>query len=395
MIRWILLILATLAVAVGIGITLESDPGLVRIYFGGDVVEMTLAVFALISVTALLALWGIVAVLVWAWTFPSRMAAGLRRRRQRRARHALTRGLIEIAEGQWREGEKRLVKHARESDVPLISYLAAARAAQLLNADDRRDAYLKAAYESTPAATVAVLLTQAELQIQHQQYEHALATLRRLQELKPGHAYGLKLLARTYEAVGDWRGLETLLPRLRKTNVFRGESLERIEAEALQAAVSTARDREDVDRIWNSTPRRLRRHPDVVLAYVNALDRLDDADGAEAALRAALKQQWNESLVLRYGEIHGSRPEKQLGRVEAWLRTRSGDAALLYAAGQLCAANGLWGKARSYLEDSTRIDPQPRTYQRLGELLRELGQPEAAMQAFRNGLDRSLDRPQR
>lgn len=390
MIRWILLILATLAVAVAAGLALESDPGLVRVYYGGEVIEMTLAVFSLLSVSVLVGLWAIAALLVWAWTFPSRLAARLRARRQKAARRALTRGLIEIAEGQWKQGERRLVKNARDSDVPLINYLAAARAAQLLREDERRDAYLKAAYESTPAATVAVLLTQAELQLQHQQYEHALATLRRLQELKPGHAYGLKLLARVYEAVGDWRGLETLLPRLRKSDVFRGEDLERIEAEALQAALSTTRDREDVDKIWNSTPRRLRRHPDVALACVDALERHDDQDAAESILRGALKHNWDDRLVLRYGEIRSSHPEKQLGRVESWLRARSGDAALLYAAGQLCAENGLWGKARSYLEDSARIDPQPRTWHRLGELLRELGQPEAAMQAFRKGLEQKV-----
>lgn len=391
MLRWILLLLATLAVAVGIGLALEHDPGLVRIYFGDQVIEMTLAVFALLAVGALLLVWGAAALLVWAWTLPGRVAARLAARRQRRARLALTRGLIEIAEGQWRNGEKRLVKHARHSEMPLINYLAAARAAQLMNEDERRDAYLKAAYESTPAATVAVLLTQAELQIQHAQYEHALATLRRLQELKPGHAYGLKLLARVYEAVGDWRGLESLLPRLRKSDVFRGDDLERIESEALQVAFSTTRDREDLDKAWSSTPRRLRRKPEVVHAYVDALVRHGDEDTAEATLRAALKQEWNESLVLRYGEIQGSRPERQLGRVETWLRTRNSDAALLYAAGRLCAMNGLWGKARSYLEDSARIDPQPRTYHRLGELLRELGQPEAAMQAFRKGLEGQLD----
>ena len=390
MIRWILLTLATLAVAVATGLALESDPGLVRIYYGGDVIEMTLAVFALLSVATLVALWAVVAILVWAWTFPSRMAARLRERRRHSARRSLTRGLIEIAEGQWKTGERRLVKNARDSDVPLINYLAAARAAQLLNEDERRDAYLKAAYESTPAATVAVLLTQAELQIQHKQYEHALATLRRLQELKPGHAYGLKLLARVYEEVGDWRGLETLLPRLRKSDVFRGEDLERIEAEALQAALSTTRDREDVSNIWQSTPRRLRRNPDVVKACADALVRHHDHDEAESILRAALKHQWRDDLVLRYGEIHSSRPEKQLGRVESWLRARSDDAALLYAAGQLCAANGLWGKARSYLEDSARIDPHPRTLHRLGELLRELGQPEKAMQAFRRGLEQKI-----
>src|SRR5690606_11330594 len=211
---------------------------------------------------------------------PRRLRERLERRRQRRARRALTQGLIEIAEGQWRDGERRLVRHATASDVPLINYLVAARAAQLQDADERRDAYLKAAYESTPQATVAVLLTQAELQIAHGQVERALATLRRLQEQQPGHAFSLKLLARVFERLGEWRNLEELIPRLRKTSVIKPEELERIERRTLQEAfVRAGNDGAAVlDGIWRTVPRRMRRHREVVSAYVEALLRNNASD---------------------------------------------------------------------------------------------------------------------
>lgn len=389
MIRWILFIFMTLAAAAALGLMLEQDPGLVRIYYGGSVVEMTLAVFALLCLGSLLALWLAATVLIWIWQLPARLHTRLLRRRQLQARRALTRGLIEIAEGRWREGEKRLVRSARHSDVPLINYLAAARAAQLLEEDERRDNYLRAAHESTPQANVAVLLTQAELQIAHGQIEHALATLRQLQEQSPGHAYGLKLLARVYEALGEWRSLEELLPRLRKTNVIKPGELERLEARAVQEAFynASAGGPEVLENVWRNTPRRLRKKHDIVRAYAIELLRNDAGDLAEAVLRDALKSEWNDELVLLYSETRSSLPEKQLGRVESWLKEHGDSAALLYAAGQLCAVNKLWGKARNYLESSARLEPRARTYQRLGGLLQELGQPEAAMQAFRKGLE--------
>lgn len=387
--RWIFFLLLTLAAAVALGLSLEHDPGLVRIFYGGSVVEMTLAVFALLCLGALLALWLAATLLIWIWEFPSRLRARLQRRRQLRARRALTEGLIEIAEGRWRDGERRLVRYARDSEVPLINYLSAARAAQLLEEDERRDAYLKAAYESTPQATVAVLLTQAELQLAHGQVEHALATLRRLQELSPGHAYGLKLLARVYETLGEWRSLEELIPRLRKTAVMRPTDLERIELRTLQEAFFTASSGGEaaLEAVWRNTPRRMRKHPAVVRAYARALLDNNAGDRAEAVLRDALKSQWNDELVLLYGEVRSSQPEKQLGRVESWLKEHGDSAALLYAAGHLCAVNKLWGKARSYLESSARLAPRAQTYRRLGQLLQELGQPEAAMQAYRKGLE--------
>lgn len=389
MIRWIVFLLLTLVAAVALGLGLEQDPGLVRIFRGGDVIEMTLAVFALLCIGGLLALWLLVTLIIWLWELPSRLHARLVRRRQLRAQRALTQGLIEISEGRWREGERRLVRHAGDSEVPLINYLSAARAAQLLDADERRDAYLKSAYESTPQATIAVLLTQAELQLAHGQVEHALATLRRLQEQNPGHAFGLKLLAKVYERLDEWRNLEELIPRLRKTNVMKPEELERMETRALQEAFRRAsKDGVDaLDATWKNTPRRLRKNRDIVCAYAAALLQNNAPDRAENVLRDALKSQWDDRLALMYGEVRSSQPEKQLGRVESWLKDHGDSAALLYTAGHLCAVNKLWGKARSYLETSARLQPHPQTYRRLGQLLQELGQPEAAMLAFRKGLE--------
>lgn len=389
MIRWILFLLLTLVAAVALGLGLQQDPGLVRIFHGGTAIEMTLAVFALLCIGALLALWLAVTLVIWVWEMPRRLRERLARRRQLRARRSLTQGLIEIAEGRWREGERRLVRNARDSEVPLINYLAAARAAQLLEEDERRDSHLKAAYETTPQATVAVLLTQAELQLAHGQVEHALATLRRLQEQSPGHAFGMKLLARVYERLGEWRNLEELIPRLRKTDVIKPAELERIEIRTLQEAFlrNTSAGATALDDIWRNIPRRLRKQRDVVLAFAAGLLQNKAGDRAEAVLRDALKSQWDDQLVLLYGEVRSSQPEKQLGRVESWLKEHGDSAALLYAAGHLCAVNKLWGKARSYLETSARISPSAQTYRRLGQLLQELGQPEAAMQAFRRGLE--------
>src|SRR5690606_12470346 len=104
-------------------------------------------------------------------------------------------------------------------------------------------------------------------------------------------------------------------------------------------------------------------------------------DQAESVLRPALKSDWDDQLVLLYGEVRSSHPEKQLARVAAWLKEHGDSPELLHAAGALCAGNRLSRKARSYAETSARLNPSPATYRRLGELLQELDQPEAAMQA--------------
>jgi HemY protein len=77
----------------------------------------------------------------------------------------MTRGMIEVAEGNFARGERMLARAASTSDSPLFNYLQAARAAHLQGRNERRDDWLKLAYREIPEAANAVLLTQAEFQL--------------------------------------------------------------------------------------------------------------------------------------------------------------------------------------------------------------------------------------
>ncbi|MGH8168032.1 MAG: heme biosynthesis HemY N-terminal domain-containing protein, partial [Woeseiaceae bacterium] len=206
------IVVAALVVSAFAAHFLLQDPGYVVINFQSYVIEM--------SVPVLLA--GILLLLFLAWLLvkifkvPRKLGAAAGRYRSGRAGHRLTRGMIEVAEGNFARGEKLLGRAASGSDAPLLNYLAAARAAHLLGEDGRRDNWLRQAYEETPEAASAVLLTQAELQLDQAQYEQALATLRRLEEKSPNHSYALTLLGRLYYRLEDWKQLEALLPRLEK-----------------------------------------------------------------------------------------------------------------------------------------------------------------------------------
>ena len=68
----------------------------------------------------------------------------------------MTRGLLEMSEGNWRGAEKRLVRFADRSRPAVELNLAAhAHAAQLQGAHDRR-LYIRLAHETMPSADVAV-----------------------------------------------------------------------------------------------------------------------------------------------------------------------------------------------------------------------------------------------
>ena len=87
-----------------------------------------------------------------------------------------------------------------------------------------------------------------------------------------------------------------------------------------------------------------------------------------------------------YGEIETADRRKQLKQAEAWLKDHADDSGLLLSAARLCIASELWGKARSYLETSLAIEPDPGAYAIYGKLLSQMGETEAAADAYRRGL---------
>ena len=62
------------------------------------------------------------------------------------------------------------------------------------------------------------------------------------------------------------------------------------------------------------------------------------------------------------------------------------DAALLLVLGRLCARQGLWGKAQSYLEASIAIEPSWSAHHALAQLQEKLGNAEAAHSHARESL---------
>ncbi|MDQ2069845.1 heme biosynthesis protein HemY [Natronospira bacteriovora] len=393
--RRLIFLLIILLAAIGLGLLLRADTGYALLGWGGWTVEMSLSMLAIVLIIGLTVLFTFFRTLRAMVRAPRRLRSRIDNWRRRRARVGLTRGLIDLAEGRWETAEHALSKWAEHSDTPLINYLVAARAAQLQGAHRRRDVYLKNAYEQTPSATVAVLLTQAELQLAHGQHEHALATLRRLQELSPGHRFGLRLLIRAYQAVQDWESLHQLLPAMRKRHVFKEAEADRIERDCycrLLADRGRSGATQAVNELWDKMPRRLRREPSVRLAYIRALLNVNAQEAAEREIEDALKRQWNADMVLFYGTLEGGDPERRLRQAEAWLKSHPGDGSLLLTLARLCIRNKLWGKARQYLDQSIAVAPRPDSFEELGRLLEHLDETGLASDAYRRGLELAVDR---
>ncbi len=368
---------------------LLADPGYVVINFRGYVIEMSVPVLAGLAILLVLAVWLVRKIIV----APRRLGETYGRHRAARSGRKLTRGMIEVAEGNLARGEKLLGRAAGTSDSPLFNYLQAARAAHLQGRDERRDEWLRLAYRDAPEAANAVLLTQAEFQIDREHYEQALATLRRLEEDSKNHAHALALMGRLYFQLEDWDALADILPRLGKNTQIKPDVLETWTIRVHKERLDEAADIEVLEQAWKGVTRKQKSELTLQESYYNGLMRLGLHDRAEKELASALKSNWRGPLVRLFGLVEATDTTKQLKRAEGWLKNHGEDADLLLAAARLCLRNELWGKARSYLETVISMRPTPEAYQEYGALLTQMGEADAAADAYRDGLGMVAAKP--
>lgn len=394
-----LLILLILAIVAGLalGPWIKGSAGTVILILGEPSAEHTTVRLRLWFAVALVGL--AVAALLLAWRFLRGTGlvvaggAGLSANmRHRRARKQTIAGMIALAEGHWAQAEKAIVAGSTASEVPLLSFLMAAQAAQMQKAGERRDEYLRQAALAEPEAQVAVGLTQAQLQLQHGQKELALATLNHVRALAPKHPYVLKLLKRLHVQFEDWPALVALLPELNKHKLLAED--ERLALEARAHGVQLAREATHgltaLQACWQAMPKEAQGNPALLAQYARRLQDAGAGAAAEELVRGRLKKQFEPALAEVYGELVGPEAGKQLSTAEAWLKPETRSAGFLLALARLAMRSALWGKARQYLEDALNLGAGAPAWWLLAQVHEQMGERSAAETCYRRGLAVSL-----
>jgi len=391
----ILAILLATVLAVIIGVTTHySGPGYVVFSFSEYTLETSFVFAAGAIAVSFFIFYYVIRVLSYMFGIPRYMSRRHFSRKSERSKNALVKGLIEMSEGRFEQAEKILTRHAAQSDTSLLNYLMAARSAQQLAAYDRRDEYLRLAHESTPSADIAIGLTQAELQLSHEQFEQALATLNHLSTVSPKHGYVKKLLAHTFQQLEDWDHLTEALEGVKKYKVMTPEELHSIEVESFVGMLKMSIKQVDGDKteeVWHRIPKHLKTNAEIIYLYANYLHSVHKDEEVEALIRNYQSDNWSDELALLYSELNVSNCKKQLETAEVWLHSNARNACLLLVLGKLCLKCEFWGKAKSYLESSIGLQPLAEAYLVLAKLLEEkMDMPEEAQKLYQQGLINSV-----
>lgn len=304
----------------------------------------------------------------------------------RRAQDKTYQGLIYFIEGNWSEAKRALIRGSKKSDMPIVNYLAAARCAHALGEDQATLDYLNQAEKISDKGQIAVLLTQAKLQYEHQQYDSVLQTLKRAKALSRTHPMVLHYLSKTYMALKDWPALEALMPELHRnqvgTNQARAATTQMLYRQWFDETLERAALLGESERLtlvqahWQSIPRDYQFDTAIFAEYALELIKASEHERAEKLLTKAIKKQWHDEWVHRFGLVREGNVRKRLSLAESWLKSQPNNATLLQTLGRLYLQNEQWAQAQDYFEKSIAVEPRADTYAELARLSKYLNNAE-------------------
>lgn len=386
------LIFIALALAAGFVAMVMDDPGYVLITVPPWNIEMSLALFLLLLLLVFVIVYLVVRFLARLLRSPRAVKQWNAGRKQDKARHLQTQGIMRVIEGDWEQAERQLLNHVNETDTPALNYLGAAHAAQGRGDFDKRDEYLTLALKQDPDQATAIGLTHATLQYRSGQYDRARDTLERLRIRAPKNKRVLSLSVKVLEQTQEWGTLHNILPSVRKLKAAPEEEIDRLQKLSSRRLLVDSTQDEVLKKTWKSMSREERKNPELLAAYAQRL--IDQGQNAEAEelIRKAIERGWQPELIRMYGRIRTGNPAAQLRHAERWAAAHKDSPELMLSLAQIALNNELWGKAREYLEACIESGGTVEAYRELGHLLEQLDEKEQALDLYRRGIEQATPR---
>lgn len=386
--KYLFRFLGLVVVAVIVGVAGKFNTGYVQIVYAPYRLEMSLS-FAVVAATlGFFALYTLIRLAVAALGLPSQVRAYRLRRQRNRGRSSLHQALSAFFEGNYARAEKLAAQALKLGESPGVSAVIAARSAHHLGRLKERDGYLESAENAGPEAEVLRLVTQAELLLEEHDATQALQVVRSLRERAPKSAHAMRLELKTHVQARNWDQVLSVLNLLRRADAIDPLAAEQIRLNAYEENLRLmTHDRRAFLDYWARIPSADRGSFRLALCGARHMIDLGLHDEARALIERTLDRDWQTELVALYGEASGTDRLGQIETAERWLTAHPKDAALLLSLGKLCAREGLWGKARSYLEASVAVEPTREAHAALAQLLESIGKPEEAFRYNRRALE--------
>ena len=380
----LLWLLALAALAVGLTVASRYSSGYVLVVLPPYRAELSVNLMVLLVIGGYLFFYVLTRFVATAVRMPRQVRAFHAKRREEQGRRALNEAVGALFVGRFARAERSAVQAYELGESPTLSAVVAARAAHELKAFDKRDEYLARAGEEKASDGDLAVVARAELLAEQQRFEDSLEALQGVQHRHPAV---LKLELKLQQRLKNWDRVLELASSLGKRGVFDAVRVEQLTRNAhIENLRRRTLDAQGLKQYWQKMPSEQRKDTKIASVAAQAFIALGACREAQQIVEESLETTWDSELVAIYGECLGSDVRRQIEVAERWLPSHPADAILLLTLGRLCARQELWGKAESYLEASSSVEPSYSAHLALAELKERRGLHQAAAEHYRKGL---------
>ncbi|HEX7810737.1 MAG TPA: heme biosynthesis protein HemY [Burkholderiales bacterium] len=386
--RALIWVVGLAAVAVALVLAARYNHGYVLVVLPPWRMELSFNFAVLLAAAAFIGLYVAVRAVMIAITMPVRVREFQKRRAAARARQSFNDALVNFFEGRFGRAEKAAAAALKADESRVLSAVLAARAAHGMRAFSARDSYLAKAASADPDENSMRLIAQVEMLLDERRYHDALDVLRQLPEK---HTAALRLELRAQQMAKNWDRVLALIPQLEKRKVFERPVVAQLRRQAIiESLKHKALDTKSLREYWDRLPDEDKTESRIAAAAAAGFVELGACDDARRIIEQSVERLWDQGLIALYSECLGTDVTVRLERSEKWLESHPKDAVLLLTLGRLCAHQGLWGKARSYLDASLSIESTHSAHLELARLLEREGKVEQATAHYQKALDVTL-----
>ncbi|WP_413499685.1 protoheme IX biogenesis protein HemY [Buttiauxella gaviniae] len=385
----VLLLFLLLIAGIVLGPMLAGHQGYVLIQTDTYNIETSVTGLVIILILTMVVLFAIEWILRRVFRTGARTRGWFVGRKSSRARKQTKAALLKLAEGDYQQVEKLMLKNADHAEQPVVNYLLAAEAAQQRGDEIRANQHLERAAELADNDQLPVEITRVRLQLTRNENHAARHGVDKLLEISPRHPEVLRLAEMAYVRTGAWGSLLDILPAMDKVQI--GDEAHRL---ALQQQAwiglmdqAMAEQGNDGLKAWWKNQNRKTRHETVLqVAMAEHLIECDDHDAAQEIILDGLKRQYDERLILLMPRLKSGNPEQLEKALRQQIKTQ-GDRPLLNSTlGQLLMKHGEWQQASDAFREALKQRPDAFDYAWLADCLDRLHNPEEAALMRRDGL---------
>jgi len=375
--------LTLFALAVGIALAAHFNDGYVLVVFPPYRAEISLNLTIVLILAGFATLYALLRGVALTLSLPGRV----REFRQRRLREKTAGEFYDVVrllfEGRFSQAMKKAAAAHAAGQSPALAALLAARSAQRLHEPLKQKDWLDRAAQDDPKLQSACLMLEAEMHVEVQRFDDALAALKRLQETSGRHIAALRLELRAQQGAGHWDEVLRIARVLEKRNALLPELAQELKLKAHRENVRSHRsDLLQLQAYQRKIPAS-EQSPRLARTYAEALMELGAHDEAGRVIEAQLNEEWDSRLIALYGQARGGDLTSRIAHAEEWLPPHRDDPQLLLALGRMCLEQRLWGKAQTYLEAALSLADRRDVRLELARLFEQTERADEAMKHYR------------